>query len=127
MKRSVLTVNLKDDPSVIEAYRRYHRSVWPEVVQSLRHVGVEQMDIHLLGRRLVMVVEMTDGLDFREALSAHTASSPRVEEWERLMKTLQEPSPDAPAGEWWAVMEPVFRLEDQEPAIAPAVDRSRRS
>jgi len=22
------------------------------------------------------------------------------------MKSLQEPSPDAPAGEWWAVMEP---------------------
>jgi L-rhamnose mutarotase len=127
VKRSVLTINLKDDPSVIEAYRRYHRSVWPEVLQSLREVGVERMDIHLLGRRLVMVVEMSDGLDFRAALSSHTAASPRVAEWERLMKSFQEPSPDAPAGEWWAVMEPVFRLEDQEPAIVPAVDRSRRS
>ena len=70
------------------------------------------------------VVEMTDGLDYRRAFAAHVSSNPRVAEWERLMKSLQEPSPDAAAGEWWAVMEPVFRLEDQEPAIARAVDRS---
>ena len=29
---------------------------------------------------------------------------------ERLMKALQEPVGDAPPGEWWAVMEPVFHL-----------------
>ena len=124
MTRYVLTVNLKNDPAAIEAYRDYHRRVWPEVLQSLRDVGVEAMDIYLLGRRAVMIVEMTDGLDYRRAFAAHASSNPRVAEWERLMKSLQEPSPDAAAGEWWAVMEPVFRLEDQEPAIARAVDRS---
>ncbi len=36
----VLTINLKDDPQVVEAYRRYHREVWPEVQQSLRRFGV---------------------------------------------------------------------------------------
>ena len=59
---------------------------------SLRQVGVEQMDIYLLGRRLVMVVEMRDGLDYRTAFTSHAASSPRVAEWERLMKSLQEPA-----------------------------------
>jgi L-rhamnose mutarotase len=125
--RYVLTVNLKDDAAAIETYRDYHRRVWPEVLQSLRNVGVERMDIYLLGRRVVMIVEFTDGLDFRRAFAAHMSSNPRVVEWERLMKSLQEPSPDAAAGEWWAVMEPVFRLEDQEPAIARAVDRARTS
>jgi len=124
MTRVVLTVNLKNDPAAIEAYREYHRRVWPEVLRSLRHVGVEAMDIYLLGRRAVMIVEMTDSQDYRRAFKAHMSSNPRVAEWERLMKSLQEPSPDAAAGEWWAVMEPVFRLEDQEPAIARAVDRS---
>jgi L-rhamnose mutarotase len=66
-------------------------------------------------------------LDFRRAFAAHMKSSPRVAEWEQLMKSLQEPSPDAPDGDWWAVMELVFHLESQEPAVARAADRSRIS
>ena len=127
MTRYVLTVNLRDDPAVIETYRDYHRRVWPEVLESLRTVGVERMDIYQLGRKLVMILELTDGLDFRRAFATHMGSSPRVAEWERLMKSLQEPSPDAPDGEWWTAMEPVFQLEAQEPAIARAADRSRTS
>ena len=125
--RHVLTLNLKDDPAIVDAYTRHHRDVWPEVQASLRHVGVEQMDIYLLGRRLVMVVEMRDGLDYRDAFKAHVSSSQRVAEWERLMKALQEPAVEAGAGEWWAVMEPVFHLEQGEPAIAHVADRSRTS
>jgi L-rhamnose mutarotase len=109
---TVLTINLKDDPEVIEAYRRYHREVWPEVQQSLTRVGVRRMDIHLLGRRLVMIVEMKNGTDYAAAFGRHAGSSPRVVEWERLMKSFQEPVPGAAKGEWWAVMEPVFHLDE---------------
>jgi L-rhamnose mutarotase len=124
MTRYVLTVNLMDDPLAIETYRRHHERVWPEVLQSLRDVGVKRMDIHLLGRQLVMFLELADGLDFRRVFAEHAASSPRVAEWERLMKSLQEPSSLAPAGQWWTVMEPVFRLDDEELASARVVERS---
>jgi L-rhamnose mutarotase len=156
-RRHVFTVNLKDEPGIVESYTRYHREVWPEVQDSLRHVGVERMDIYLLGRRLVMIVEMRDGLDYRTAFKSHASSSSRVIEWERLMKSLQEPPSEAQAGEWWAVMEPVFHLDHgsiehqpgshgrqpasraaaargteermgpEEPAIAHVADRSRTS
>ena len=126
MTRYVLTVNLKDDAS-IGIYRRYHERVWPEVLQSLRDVGVERMDIHMLGRQLVMFVELNDGLDFRRAFAVHLASSPRVAEWENLMKSLQEPSSHAKHGDWWTMMEPVFRFEDQELTIARIVQRSATS
>jgi L-rhamnose mutarotase len=109
---TVFTINLKDHPGIVETYRRYHRDVWPEVQQSLRRAGVQRMDIFLLGRRLVMVVEMRDGVDYRTAFKAHAASSPRVAEWEHLMKSLQEPPPEAAQDEWWAVMEPVFHLDE---------------
>ena len=125
---TVLTINLKDEPAVIDAYRRYHRDVWPEVQQSLSRVGVRRMDIHLLGRRLVMIVDMEEGTDYATAFKSHAASSPRVVEWERLMKSLQEPVPEAAPGEWWAVMEPVFHQDEGgEPAIARVADRSRTS
>jgi L-rhamnose mutarotase len=124
-----LTVNLKDEPGIAETYSRLHREVWPDVQASLRQAGVDRMDIYILGHRLVMVVEMRDGVDYRIAFTTHAASTPRVAEWERLMKSLQEPSEEARAGEWWAVMEPVFQLQDtaEEPAIAHVADRSRTS
>jgi L-rhamnose mutarotase len=125
--RYVFTLNLKDDPVVIDTYRRYHLEVWPEVVESLRAVGVRQMDIHLLGRRLVMIVEMGDGLDYRVAFKTHAASSGRVAEWERLMKTLQEPDAAAAPGQWWALMERVFHMDQSEPAAASHVEPARIS
>lgn len=108
MNRHVLTVDLKDDPAVIATYLEYHCRIWPEVVGSLRAVGVEGMEIFLLGRRLVMIVETEK--DLPTILGAHATSHPRVAEWEALMKSMQEPVADAAAGEWWAPMRPVFRL-----------------
>ena len=118
MTRHVFLVNLRDDPAAIAAYRDYHRRVWPDVIDSLRRAGVDAMDIHLLGRTAVMIVEVGDGVDVRRAFVAHRASSPRVVEWEQLMQSLQEPSPDAAPGEWWAQMEPVFSLPAKETAVA---------
>ncbi len=119
MTRHVLTVDLRDDPAAIEAYQAHHRRVWPEVVRSLRRAGVREMEIHVLGRRLVMIVD-TGGKDVRRCFAEHAASSPRVAEWEALMKQLQQPPLDGHPGEWWALMEPVFRLEPQEDAPAAA-------
>lgn len=108
MSRHVLAVDLKDDATAVEAYLAHHRHVWPEVVRSLQATGVQDMEIFLLGRRLVMVVEAAG--DYRALFAAHAASDPRVAEWEALMKTMQQPSPGASPGEWWAQMQPIFRL-----------------
>jgi L-rhamnose mutarotase len=118
MTRHLFLVHLRDAPGVIAAYREHHQRVWPEVIDSLRRSGIQRMDIHLLGRTAVMTVEVTDGVDVLHAFAAHQASGPRVAEWEQLMKSLQEPSPDAAPGEWWARMEPVFHLTTKEPAVA---------
>ena len=106
--RHVLTVDLKDDPAIVDAYLEHHRRVWPEVVRSLRAAGLREMEIFMLGRRLVMILD-ADG-DYQAMFERHVASHPRVAEWEALMKSMQEPSPDAGPGEWWARMQPVFRL-----------------
>jgi L-rhamnose mutarotase len=115
--RTVLAVDLKGDAAAIETYKEHHRRVWPEVLASLRHAGVREMDIYLLGRRLVMIVETVDQ-DFRRCFAAHRASHPRVAEWEKLMRSLQTPAPDAGSGDWWAPMEPVFSLERAEDSTA---------
>ena len=110
MSRYVLTLDLRDDPAAIAAYRDHHRQVWPEVQDSLRRAGVRYMEILIHGRRLVMILELNNGLNLRQVFADHAASHPRVQEWERLMQSLQEPASGAPPGEWWAVMDPVFHL-----------------
>ena len=113
MMRTVLAVDLKDNPAAIQAYRQHHEEVWPEVLASLRRAGIRHMDIYLLGLRLVMILE-TEGPDFRRCFAAHVASSPRVAEWEALMRSLQAAAPGTATGDWWAPMEPVFSLDRAE-------------
>jgi L-rhamnose mutarotase len=108
MIRQVLAIDLKDD-SVVERYREYHRQVWPEVLDSLKTSGVIDMQIYLLGQRLVMIADVEDGSDLRSAFDKRIASHPRVAEWERLMMSLQQPAPGARPGEWWTAMEQVFQ------------------
>lgn len=117
--RTVLAVDLEGDAATIETYKEHHRRVWPEVLASLRQAGIREMDIYLLGRRLVMIVETVDQ-DFRRCFAAHRASHPRVAEWEALMRSVQTPPPGAASGEWWAPMEPVFSLElAEDPSATP--------
>jgi L-rhamnose mutarotase len=113
MTRYVLTIDLRDDPVAIEEYRKQHAHVWPEVLESLTAAGVREMEIYLLGRRLVMSLELEEGLDINDVFERHASSSPRVAEWERLMSSLQQAAPGAATGRWWAIMEPVFRLSAQ--------------
>jgi L-rhamnose mutarotase len=123
MNQYVLTVDLKDDPATIATYKEYHQRVWPEVLASLRNAGIREMEIFMLERRLVMIVE-TDGRDLRQSFALHHASHPRVIEWERLMKSLQVPPPGAVAGEWWTTMTPIFQFDFTQGA--PVAEASQR-
>jgi L-rhamnose mutarotase len=104
------TLLLQDDPQKIALYKRYHQTVWPEVLESIRRSGVNGMWIFLLGRRMFMYMTTTDDYDAARAGAVYLAS-PRVQEWEDLMRTLQERAPEARPDEWWAEMELVFSMD----------------
>lgn len=67
MSAQILMVDLKDDPAIVAAYLEHHRSVWPEGLRSLQAAGVRTMDIYILDRRLVMIVDSGDR-ELRECL-----------------------------------------------------------
>lgn len=110
MKQYGRTLNLRNDPAIIERYIEYHARVWPEVQQALRAIGIERMLIFLLGRQLFMFLETVDSFEPQRDFARFEASHPRVREWQELMATMQEPVPDAQPGEWWAEMKLVFSL-----------------
>jgi L-rhamnose mutarotase len=107
-----MTLMLKDDEEIVELYRRYHRDVWPEVIARLREIGIVEMRIYLLGRRLFMYMEAVDGFA-PEHEFPKLAEDARYREWDELMRGLQKPAAEATAGEWWARMEEVFDLSAQ--------------
>ena len=108
-KRYCLALDLKDSPQLIEEYKRHHQSVWPEITQSIRDSGIEDMEIHLLGTRLFMIMEVSDRFSF-DAKAQADRSNPKVQEWENLMWKFQQPLPQARPGEKWILMERIFKL-----------------
>jgi L-rhamnose mutarotase len=111
MKRYAQAINIRDDPALIARYVEHHRAVWPEVERGLRAIGIERMLIWRLGRRLFMVMETADGFDPERDWERYRESDPRIDEWQALMESLQEPVDGAKPGEWWAPMELVYALE----------------
>ena len=119
MQRFGRTLQLVDDPALIERYKDHHRAVWPEVAARLRQVGITQMRIYLLGRRLFMYVEAADSFDPATDF-ARINDDLRSREWDELMRTMQERVPEAGVGEWWAAMEEVFDLGPEPPVVGHA-------
>ena len=104
-----MALDLRDDPMLIARYRREHQHAWPEVLARLREIGVSEMKIFLLGRRMFMYCETRDGFD--PATDFPRANEdPTYKKWDELMRTMQERVREAKAGEWWAQMELVFDL-----------------
>ena len=109
-RRYCLTLDLKDDPRLIAEYKQYHEKIWPEITRSIRDSGIEDMEIYLLGTRMVMIMEVNDRFSFGAKAQADQHNS-KVQDWEKLMWKFQQPLPQAAPGEKWLLMEKIFKLE----------------
>ena len=111
VKRYVQTMNLKDDPELIALYRKAHSKEenWQEIRDGIREVGILEMDIYLLGTRLVMIVETPLDFDWDSAM-ARLATLPRQAEWEDYVARFQQCTAGSTSDEKWQMMERIFRL-----------------
>lgn len=113
MKKYCLTLDLKDDPQLIEEYKAHHQKVWPEVIESIKASGISNMEIYLLGNRLCMLVEAEDSFSF-EQKAAMDSNNQKVEQWEALMWKYQKELPLAQPGQKWMLMDKIFDLNQKE-------------
>jgi L-rhamnose mutarotase len=111
-KRYCKTLTLKDDPRLIEAYKKVHApgSVWPEITRGMTEVGILDMEIYITGNRLFMIMDTLPDFDHERAM-AELASKPRQAEWETYVSRFQRTSADASADEKWRVVERIFKLD----------------
>ena len=107
----VLTLELKDDLELIRLYEQYHQpgKVWPEVLESIRAAGIEDMQIFRLGTFLVMLMTTNNDFSF-EKKSRLDNAKPKVQEWERLMEKFQRVGNAQPEHDKWRLMRPIFSL-----------------
>ena len=107
MKRYGQVIRVK--PERYEAYREYHRNVWPEI-------GAGPPDATFATR------PSSTGMVFCSAISStpatttrrtwrSAASDPRNKAWWELMQPMQEPLESCAEGEWWADMEELVHTE----------------
>ena len=110
MKRYCQTLELRDDPEMIEKYVEAHAHVWPEIQDGIREVGILDMQIYRLGTRLFMIMDTVDDFDFVKD-NARLATLPRQAEWEAYVAQFQGCDPSAPSTDKWRLMEKIFELE----------------
>jgi|SRR5690348_7858362 L-rhamnose mutarotase len=107
--RYCLALDLKDDKQLIAEYEEYHQKVWPEIIASIKDVGIRDMEIYRVANRLFMIMETHEDFSF-EKKNAMDNANPRVQEWEEIMWKYQRALPVARPGEKWILMKKIFDL-----------------
>lgn len=113
IKRYVQILELRDDPELIREYRKWHSEEhhWKEIREGIRAVGILEMEIYILGTRLVMIVDAPEDFNWDEAF-ARLATLPRQVEWEAFVAKFQQCAANAKSDEKWQMMERMFYLYD---------------
>lgn len=111
-KRYCKTLELKNDPQLIEDYKKVHApgAAWPEISRGMREVGIIDMEIYLLGTRLFMIMDTVQDFDHDRAMD-QLAGKPRQSEWEAYVSRFQQTSAEATADEKWQLMERIYKLD----------------
>jgi len=109
MTRYCFALDLKDNLNLIAAYEEYHRSVWPEIIQSIKEADIKSLEIYRVSNRLFMIMETGPDFSFEKKAEAD-AHNPMVVQWEKLMWEYQQALPTAKPGGKWMLMDKIFTL-----------------
>jgi L-rhamnose mutarotase len=110
-KRYVQFLELTNNPELIKEYRKWHSEEhhWKEIRDGIRAVGILEMEIYILGNKLVMIVDTPVDFDWDSAF-ARLATMPRQAEWEAFVAAFQGCAADAKSDEKWQMAERMFYL-----------------
>lgn len=109
MQRMGMVIGLK--PDKIEAYKRLHADVWPEVLTQIARSNIRNYTIFLREpENLLFGYWEYHGTDF-DADMADMARDPRTQAWWTLTDPCQAPLDSRAEGEQWAMMTEVFHTD----------------
>ena len=88
----VFTIGLEEDKEKQALYMKYHenqRKEWPEVSEGFCRAQFQQLQVFRNGSQLMLIISIPRGENLDELNKLTTKDNPRVEEWNAIMKTLQ--------------------------------------
>lgn len=108
-KRICLALDLKNDPALMQEYKRYHspEHYWNEIGEGIVKSGIPVMDIYMVDNRMFMICEVAIETDFDEAWNG-IGQFERQTEWSELMSTFQQALPGHKLE--WVKMERVYEI-----------------
>ena len=111
VKRYVQFLEITDDPELMAQYRYWHSEEhhWQEIREGIRAVGILEMELYMLGNKLVMIVDAPADFNWQEAMN-RLSTLPRQAEWEAFVARFQGCSADARSDEKWQMAERIFHL-----------------
>lgn len=114
-QRFVQTLDLKGNEEIVKRYREAHdkEHFWKEIGRGIREVGILEMELYILGTRLVMIVDAPLDFDWDTAM-ARLATLPRQQEWENHVAQFQDCDSNASSSQKWNMMERMFYLYPEE-------------
>jgi len=106
MQRMGMVISVK--PDKVEAYRRLHAAVWPEVLARISDCNIRNYSIYLRQPENLLFSHFEyHGTDFAADM-AKMAADPRTQDWWAVCMPCQDPLATRETGEWWATMQEVF-------------------
>jgi L-rhamnose mutarotase len=105
MPRVAFRLRIKAD--AIEGYEKDHAHVWPELLTTLKRVGISDYSIFRREQDLILVMRVRD---FDAAWDA-LATDPVNLRWQAEMAKYFEPVPGIQPGERFAMMKELFYME----------------
>ncbi|MGL1891567.1 MAG: L-rhamnose mutarotase [Spirochaetaceae bacterium] len=97
------------NPEDLERYKKYHQSVWPEVLEKIKDCNITNYSIFNLGDKLFAYFEYI-GSNFKKDME-DMSKDEMTQNWWKLMSPMQIPVKEKKEGEWWANMTEVFHQE----------------
>ena len=110
-KRFCKFLELKNNPDLIEEYKKVHApgAGWPEITKGMREVGIIDMEIYIHKTKLFMIMDTVANFDHDKAME-ELAGKPRQAEWEAFVSKFQKSSAEASADEKWQLMERIYKM-----------------
>lgn len=111
VKRYVQFLEISNDSELMAQYRYWHSEEhhWYEICEGIKAVGILEMELYMLGNKLMMVVDAPADFNWQEAMD-RLATLPRQAEWEAFVAKFQGCNADARSDEKWQPMERIFHL-----------------
>jgi L-rhamnose mutarotase len=102
---------LKNDPELISECKKLHApgSAWPEVTLGMNAVGIRNMEIHLSGTTLFMIMDTVLEFDYDNAMSG-LPNLPRQAGREAVVSGYRKTNAGASAGDKRKLTKKVFKF-----------------